>query len=402
MAGASGCYSSNIENGFVATSSCQVFSSNSIYCRYYCNDGYVKTASTVYCAGNDKWVPSGSHPTQDSPACRKSTDPVSGCENIFFENGYVVTCPVSSSSTKRDCMYRCHHGYKPASSSVHCVRNEWLTSDSYSDPCIKDGTTAETTVMTGRPTVSPRSSPRTTYPGYYDDPNLKMDVSPVIFVGAVIGGFIVLGLLIFAIFFRAHKKSNREARIRSAFIAACDPLSLQNDYTNNNTDTQADDSEFRDIARRIISQSSNQQQQSSSSPPAYEASGTDLTSRGTFSDPSAPPYSTVTGVPNTFDNPSVPPYSAVYNSGTGLHETAMLQPFDQMQIPQENRIHEFNRDTTHSTSVITDKPPPYEDLQNQNAVEGVSHPCEKDVSEERTCENSFGPPPPYTTYDGKG
>jgi hypothetical protein len=56
--------------------------------------------------------------------------------------------------------------------------------------------------MTKPPTVTTTKIARTTYPGFYDDPNLKMDVSPVVFVAAVIGGLVVLALLIFTIFFR--------------------------------------------------------------------------------------------------------------------------------------------------------------------------------------------------------
>jgi hypothetical protein len=64
------------------------------------------------------------------------------------------------------------------------------------------GSIVKPTAMTKPPTVTTTKTARTTYLGYYDDPNLKMDVSPVVFVGAVIGGLVVLGLLLFAIFFR--------------------------------------------------------------------------------------------------------------------------------------------------------------------------------------------------------
>lgn len=40
------------------------------------------------------------------------------------------------------------------------------------------------------------------YRGYYDDPSMRMDVSPVVFVGAVVGGIALLVVVAFAVFFR--------------------------------------------------------------------------------------------------------------------------------------------------------------------------------------------------------
>lgn len=69
-----GCHGGVIDNGFVATGNCKVYSyACDIYCSYYCDDGYVKTASSVYCAGNEQWVPTGTHPSSKERACTVRT-----------------------------------------------------------------------------------------------------------------------------------------------------------------------------------------------------------------------------------------------------------------------------------------------------------------------------------------
>ena len=171
---------------------------------------------------------------------------------------------------------------------------------------------------------------------------------------------------------RAHKKSTRDARERSLFIAARDPLSAQNDYTNNGADTTADDSQYREVARRIITQSQNQSTYSpshDSNSPGINTCSINPLGQNTFNFPTAPPYSAVQSHSNESNDilhgPPSPPYSAAYNSGNLEHS---LQ-------------------TTNDQRTANDKPPPYEEVQK--------------VTENFADGQTYDPPPPYTTDASK-
>lgn len=377
MADECGCHSGYIPNGFVATSSCTVYSSAcKVYCPYYCDPDYVKTASSVYCAGNDRWVPTGTHPaTQTGQACRKNTAPYSECDSIFFENGYIITCPTARLDKKK-CFFACYNGYKATGKTVDCTRDGWATTDTNRPPCVRDS--SQTTVITSRPTTTTTTQgpplPRTTNGGYYDDPSLKMDVSPVIFVAGVIGGIIVLALLVFAIFFRAHRKTSRENRRRASFIVSVDPLSEQNDHNNHQDVCPQDDSEFRDIARRIMDRSLIQQQENAYDPPPYDA-----LSSANENGSAIVPFS--------------PPYSAIQTSGTDVSNSVPYHSYDQQQISDTIRnTNALNHNALDCINGFADKPPPYELVANEGTSEIYSR------FNERTEE--IGPPPPYTTYEG--
>lgn len=73
-------------------------------------------------------------------------------------------------------------------------------------------------------------------------------------------------------FCSAHRKTARDSRVRSLFLVNSNQLRVatQDGVSNHTSICQEDDSEFRDIARRIMSQSANDQQHNSSQPPPYE------------------------------------------------------------------------------------------------------------------------------------
>ncbi|KAL4239471.1 hypothetical protein ACF0H5_000286 [Mactra antiquata] len=221
-AAGSGCHYGDINNGIVITTSCEMDTGTSrMYCHYYCDGGYLKTSSKVYCAGNETWLPS--HPEE----------------------------------------------------SVPCVRDD------------RPKTTRNPSMSSPRPTPSPlpphwpvpsRQTPpvwtqpaTTTRKGYYKDPHLEMNVSPAIFVGAVVGGIIAVVLVVFAIFFRAHKKARQEhmERMVHCFDANTPTCPVQ-------PEIQEDDSIFRAIAQRVIANANNDQNggqgrpEAEFSPPPYE------------------------------------------------------------------------------------------------------------------------------------
>lgn len=152
-------------------------------------------------------------------------------------------------------------------------------------PCLYNGDLKRTSTTTDN-AVPNWTQTTAKYRGYYDDPSMRMDVSPVVFVGAVVGGIALLVVVAFAVFFRAHRKSALNARARR-FLSEQEHISpYQNPVVDDNyrslpNANDYDDSEFRDIARRIVAranqgagtpdENSNKLSSNSHIPPPYDA-----------------------------------------------------------------------------------------------------------------------------------
>lgn len=188
------------------------------------------------------------------------------------------------------------------------------------------------------------------------------------------------------LFYRAHRKTTREVRRRAAFLESCDPLSSRNDYTNFQNNSAADDSEFRDIARRIIDQSAIEQQQQQhnvSTPPPYVVNSTTNINRSDN---------------ETYGGPPSPPYSEVYSPGTPNPDPVPYRSFTHQQISETDRnINAVNPDTIDGMNENADKPPPYEAIENEmkNDMSTGFNPINAPNVE-------IDPPPPYSVHGCTG
>lgn len=192
--------------------------------------------------------------------------------------------------------------------------------------------------------------------------------------------FSITGLLSY----RAHRKTTREVRRRAVFVDSCDPFSSQNDYTNFQDNSAADDSGFRDIARRIIDQSAIEQQRHNVTiPPPYDGNSTANINRSDN---------------ETYDGLTAPPYSEVYSTGTPNPDLVPYHSFTHQQISQTDRnTNAVNPDKIDGTNENTDKPPPYEAIDNE-----TNNDMSTGFNPTNAPNEQIDPPPPYSVYGGTG
>lgn len=174
-------------------------------------------------------------------------------------------------------------------------------------------------------------------------------------------------------FCSAHRKTARDSRVRSLFLVNSNQLRVatQDGVSNHTSICQEDDSEFRDIARRIMSQSANDQQHNSSQPPPYE------TLSSSNNDRHSPPVNIPAGarasniLPDTFQR------SGQYNQNTGNIQDSCNGPIGYDEL---------------------DKPPPYEQLGYRATAEHVARVQQKELQPEPEAECT-DTPPPYTAHN---